>query len=96
MINTYAVPEIPLWFSSFHSRPGRQVTVEQAAAGAQGSVRCAALVREIHRPGGEAGATLRRASKKVRPNGCLLGRRGRSLPASASGVGTHRDSITST
>jgi hypothetical protein len=93
MIRTYTLTEMSLWFSSFHSRPERQVTVEQAAAGAQGSPRCAALVREIHRPGGEAGATLRRASKKVRPNGCLLGRRGRSVPASASGSDTHRDSI---
>jgi hypothetical protein len=37
----------------------------------------------------ELGRTL------VSQNGWLLGRRGRSLPANASGLDTHRDSISS-
>jgi hypothetical protein len=37
----------------------------------------------------------RREEKEVSQNGWLLGRRGRSLPANASGLDTHRDSISS-
>jgi hypothetical protein len=44
--------------------------------------------RRMHRPS-------RSTPGRVSQNGCLMSRRGRSLPANASGLDTHRDSITS-
>jgi hypothetical protein len=44
---------------------------------------------------GEEGGSSSSSGRLVSQSGSLLGRRGRSLPANASGLDTHRDSISS-
>jgi hypothetical protein len=76
-----------------------RATTSSSVGGFQPVVRVVSLISGGRGYAGDRGRLLRladlRLAEAVGQNGSLLSRRGRSVAANASGLDTHRDSITS-